>query len=244
VAVGSDGMRVLRAALYSADADAALTAVQAHGVTGCLQLVGDVLLLAVDRQAAGSDPLAAVCVQALRTRGWDGDEELADALDAATGAAAPPELAALNVDLEELADLLEGGPESAGGRIDLTTGEVWPEFALEDGWDGDPDDLDDEDRWHHVWPTGSRDAYQDMVDFTATRTNPRLVEHLQIALDGRGAFRRFKNVLSDWPEDREDWFAFSEDRRRGRARAWLADAGYRPSTRRPPLRVVPAPPES
>ncbi len=33
----------------------------------------------------------------------------------------------------------------------------------------------------------------------------------------------------DWPEDREDRFVFSEDRRGGRAREWLADAGYRPA---------------
>jgi hypothetical protein len=37
-----------------------------------------------------------------------------------------------------------------------------------------------------------------------------------------------RDALMDWPEDREDWFVFSEDRRRGRAREWLADAGYRP----------------
>lgn len=35
----------------------------------------------------------------------------------------------------------------------------------------------------------------------------------------------------DWPEDREDWFMFSEDRNRGRAREWLADVGYRPAVR-------------
>jgi hypothetical protein len=66
-----------------------------------------------------------------------------------------------------------------------------------------------------------------MVDFAESRQDRRLVGMLQVAIDGPGAFRRFKNVLSDRPEDREAWFAFSEDRRRGRARAWLADAGYR-----------------
>jgi hypothetical protein len=47
------------------------------------------------------------------------------------------------------------------------------------------------------------------------------------SIDGRGAFGRFQHVLTDWPQDRQDWFAFSDDRRRGRARAWHADAGYR-----------------
>jgi hypothetical protein len=66
-----------------------------------------------------------------------------------------------------------------------------------------------------------------MADFAAMRTDPGLVNRLEVALDGRGAFGRFKRVLADWREHRQDWFAFSDDRRRGRARAWLADAGYR-----------------
>jgi uncharacterized protein UPF0158 len=41
-----------------------------------------------------------------------------------------------------------------------------------------------------------------------------------------GAFRRFKDVLSRWPEELRRWFAFSDERQRGRCRAWLADEGY------------------
>jgi len=44
-----------------------------------------------------------------------------------------------------------------------------------------------------------------------------------------GAFRRFKDVLGRWPEELERWFAYSEERQRGRARTWRTDAGYYPS---------------
>jgi hypothetical protein len=37
----------------------------------------------------------------------------------------------LPVDLEELAGILEGDPLSVGGRIDIRTGEVWPQAAIE-----------------------------------------------------------------------------------------------------------------
>ena len=37
----------------------------------------------------------------------------------------------LPVDLEELAMILEGDPVHGGGRIDLRTGEVWPQSAIE-----------------------------------------------------------------------------------------------------------------
>jgi hypothetical protein len=74
-------------------------------------------------------------------------------------------------------------------------------------------------------------AYRDMVDFAETRTDARLAGMLEVVLDGRGAFRRFKNVLFDWPEDCQEWFVLSDDRRSGRARAWLVGAGYRATFR-------------
>ena len=39
-------------------------------------------------------------------------------------------------------------------------------------------------------------------------------------------FRRFKDVLGSWPGELDRWYEFSAERQRGRARAWLADAGY------------------
>lgn len=51
------------------------------------------------------------------------------------------------------------------------------------------------------------------------------------AVRGRGAFRRFKDVLGRWPGQLERWFRFSGEREGGRARAWLTDAGYRVASR-------------
>lgn len=41
--------------------------------------------------------------------------------------------------------------------------------------------------------------------------------------------RRFKDVLSRWPDELERYYQFSGERQRGRARARLAEAGYRPA---------------
>jgi hypothetical protein len=71
-----------------------------------------------------------------------------------------------------------------------------------------------------------------MIDFIATRSSSDLSVRLEIAVDGRGAFGRFRRVLDDWPHDRDDWIQFSEERRQGRARAWLASQGYQPADRR------------
>jgi predicted nucleotidyltransferase len=45
---------------------------------------------------------------------------------------------------------------------------------------------------------------------------------LERAIEGRGAFRRFKDTLFEYPELREAWFAFRDARARRHAVEWLA----------------------
>lgn len=193
-----------------------------------LQLIGEGLVAAVRTGVDGSAKLAATCVEALRERDWDGDQELAEALEAAVGKSPTPMLRPLPVDLEELAMILEGDPVHGGGRIDLTTGEVWPqsalEYAEETGEIGEEDDHPD--RWLWVHCEGSRSGYRDMVWFIEELDDPDLADRLSRVISGRGAFRRFKDTLSSQPELLARWYAFSNDRQRGRARSWLAAEGY------------------
>lgn len=74
---------------------------------------------------------------------------------------------------------------------------------------------------------GSHDGYRDMVLFLDTVDDDDRADRLRIAIRGGGAFRRFKDVLGRWPGELKRWHEFSDERQRGRARAWLADAGYR-----------------
>jgi uncharacterized membrane protein YkvA (DUF1232 family) len=78
----------------------------------------------------------------------------------------------------------------------------------------------------------SRAAYRDMVDFIVTVADERLADRLHDAIRGRGAFRRFADTLRRAREDElTRWFEFKDERQRGRARAWLADVGYRVASR-------------
>ncbi len=175
---------------------------QARWPVDSLQLIGDGLLAAVREGTEGSAALAEECVNALRERRWAGDQELAEVLDAALANGPTPMLRPLLVDLEELSMVLEGDPVQGGGRIDLRTGEVWPQSAIEYAEEvGEIDEIDD----------------------------PPFAYRLACAISGRGAFRRFKDVLSDRPELMTRWFALSNDRQRGRARSWLATEGYVPT---------------
>jgi len=222
----------LRGAVYEGDAAAVVGVLRGRPwPANALQLIGDGLIVAVGRRVQGGAVLAEACVTELRDRGWVGDGELADQLAGLLGAGPVPLLRPLPVDLEELAGVLEGDPLSGSGRLDLNTGEVWPaaaiEYARETGED-DADAGDDPERWLWVDNTGSAAGYRDMVDFIGTVRDPDRANRLGIAIQGRGAFRRFKDTLAHWPGELQGWYGFSDDRQRGRARAWLAEAGYRP----------------
>ena len=99
------------------------------------------------------------------------------------------------------------------------------DYAVKIGEEED-EDVDDPDRWLWVHCEGPRAGYSDMERFIADVEKPEVADRLSIAIDGRGPFRRFKDVLSRWPDLMERWHGFSEDRQRGRARSWLADQGY------------------
>ncbi len=194
-----------------------------------LQLIGEGLLVAVRNGTDGSAELARECVSALLERSCDGDRELVEVLEAALGSGPTPLLRPLPVDLEELSMILEGDPVQGGGRVDLATGQVWPQSALDYTEEIGEGEDDNPDRWLWVDCEGSRSAYDDMVWFVEELDDPNLADRLTRAISGRGAFRRFKDVLFDRPDLMTQWYAFSGDRQRGRARSWLAAEGYTPT---------------
>ena len=221
----------LRGAVYRGDGPAVVELLRGVGADDdALQLAGDGVIAAVMQRVDGAVELAGKLVVGLRQRGWDGDDELADQLEAQLGSRPAVMLRALPVELEELAGILEGDPLTAGGRIDIKTGEIWSqaaiEYALETGAE-DEDTADDPERWLPVHGEGSREAYLDMELFIASVEPHGRAERLTIAINGRGAFRRFKDELARSPGELERWHALVEERQRGRARSWLAAAGYR-----------------
>jgi hypothetical protein len=48
------------------------------------------------------------------------------------------------------------------------------------------------------------------------------------AIRGRGAFGRFKDVLSTHPHERESWFRFKDEQMRRRVLDWLQEEGIQP----------------
>lgn len=156
----------------------------------------------------------------------DGSDDLNYYLDLATGRV---ELITEDTRLElESFDEMAGDEESpseempAAGEHDLPE---WQQDALavaravEEGYG---------ERYIAIPKVESHEAYHDMEDFIATVRAPGLQERLYRAISGRGAFRYFKDVLDDFPHERERWFAYRDERMRERVLEWLEDEEIEP----------------
>ena len=64
------------------------------------------------------------------------------------------------------------------------------------------------ERYIKIDPASSREQYRWMERFVASVEDSQLRERLLIAIDGKGAFRRFKDVLLSFPQERERWFNY------------------------------------
>lgn len=83
-------------------------------------------------------------------------------------------------------------------------------------------------RYISIPQSDSHEGYGDMEDFIGTVRDPHLQELLEVAIQGRGAFRRFKDVLLRYPQERERWFAFSDAQVQQRVLDWLESEGIEP----------------
>jgi hypothetical protein len=70
-------------------------------------------------------------------------------------------------------------------------------------------------------PVSSREQYRWMERYIPMVEDPELRVKLAASIDGKGAFRRFKDVLMSYATERERWFAFRSERLRIFMEAWL-----------------------
>ena len=75
----------------------------------------------------------------------------------------------------------------------------------------------------YIHPTDSGEGYRDMEEFIWRVADPRARGMLERAISGRGAFRRLKDSLLEFPELRESWFNFHDARVQRRAIEWLLE---------------------
>lgn len=234
-------LSAVRRALATGEATALLEATEGRDLSAALQQVGDGLSRAYRDQGNGAQVQARLATtlreveDLLRQRDWEGDDVLADEIDALlTGSERRGRT--LHVDLGELADVMASGGDEPGGYLHLDTGEVVPAFlhhsaeqddvldeGMEDGVEGVLEE--DDNLWIYIDHDG-HEAWRDMAAFAEAAPND-LGGILSVAMQGKGAFSRFRRTVDElglW----SDWQVFSDDRQWGRARALLRGQGIRP----------------
>jgi predicted enzyme related to lactoylglutathione lyase len=129
------------------------------------------------------------------------------------------------LDLDEIANALADQMDYEHyWLINPETGEI-VYWSRDTGIDGqNPIDLDELDYLEIIRPLPSPVWYQDMVDFTELISDERAGRRLARALQGKGAFRRFRDVLhEDFPHLVKPWYAFRDARGQRHAVEWLVD---------------------
>jgi len=146
------------------------------------------------------------------------------------------------VDWEALEDAFENNAPEVHSYLHVKTGEV---LRVVDGI-ADPEmhsRIAMDTNYMRIDPVSSREQYRWMERFIPMVSDEEVQSRLTTAIDGKGAFRRFKDVLMSFAAERERWFAFRSERLRVFMEAWLSAHGLKPILRPPTEQVAEEPTE-
>src|SRR5215831_2540511 len=153
-----------------------------------------------------------------------------------------PALRSVPVDWEALEDAFENNAPEVHSYLHLVTGDV---LRVVDGV-ADPQmhaRIAADANYLRIDPVSSREQYRWMERYIPMVEDPDLQAKLSQAIDGKGAFRRFKDVLMAYAPERERWFAFRSERLRIFMEAWLSAHALNPIARPMWVPEAPARPE-
>jgi hypothetical protein len=149
----------------------------------------------------------------------------------------------VDLDWDALEIAVERNSPDTDSYLDLTTGRVLTITS------GDPEatinrqNISENIRnYLRVEPASSREQYRWMERFVGSVVDEPLRERLVISIDGKGAFRRFKDVLLAYPAERERWFSYRADLLHWHIAQWLEQHEVTTSNH-PPWGNVQAPQE-
>ncbi len=124
------------------------------------------------------------------------------------------------IDWEALEDAFENNAPEVHSYLHVPTGDV---LRIVDGI-ADPQmhaRIAADTHYLRIEPVSSREQYRWMERYIPMVGEAELRDRLSHAIDGKGAFRRFKDVLMSFGPERERWFSFRSERLRIFMEAWL-----------------------
>lgn len=169
---------------------------------------------------------------------WPAEDEKSDRDDwEESPASSPDENKAREIkvalDWVELEGALENNSPELHSFLNTVTGDVIRIFEGGENADVRLKQVEVSPDYIYVDPVSSREQYRWMEEFIEIVEEPTLKDKLNIAIDGKGAFRRFKDVLVGYPVERERWFAKRSVKLRAHMTDWLASKHVAP-TNTPP----------
>ena len=112
----------------------------------------------------------------------------------------PDQESFLDLENGDLLSIMEGEPDAAARRAKVAANPA---------------------RYLRVDPASSREQYRWMERFVGSVSDLALRDRLLVAIDGKGAFRRFKDVLLAFPAERERWFSYRSELLHFHIQTWL-----------------------
>lgn len=104
--------------------------------------------------------------------------------------------------------------------LDSESGEI---ILASDAVDDLPEDLETNPRYLCIDPIDSHKSFRIMENFVETLGYDKAADRLAGALSGPKPFRKFKDVLLDFPTLREEWFAFEYAANSRMAEQWCEE---------------------
>jgi hypothetical protein len=134
------------------------------------------------------------------------------------------------IDWEALENAFENNAPEVHSYLQVITGDV---LRIVDGV-ADPQmhaRIASDTNYLRIEAVLSREQYRWMERYIPTVEEPKLRSRLEVAIDGKGAFRRFKDVLMAFSAERERWFTYRSERLRTFMGAWLQAHNINPIAR-------------
>lgn len=125
------------------------------------------------------------------------------------------------LDWVELEGALENNSPELHSFVNKVTGDVIRIFRGSEDAEERLREVENSPDFLYIEPISSREQYRWMEEFIETVEESNLKDKLNIAIDGKGAFRRFKDVLVGYPAERERWFGKRSVKLRAHMKEWL-----------------------
>ena len=141
-------------------------------------------------------------------------------MDEATNEASGETPREVPIDWEALENAFENNAPEVHSYLQVDTGDV---LRVVDGV-ADPQmhaRIASDVKYLRIEAVSSREQYRWMELYIPTVEEPKLKARLEVAIDGKGAFRRFKDVLMTHATERERWFSYRSERLKTFMEAWL-----------------------